>query len=156
MSSPPINRIPIEEDVDLEIGLFNFIKVELDDGTILRGAPIPVKILRTGILDSQGFPQYIVEMKNNVSAIVPKELRGQKDASQTPWTPTDNMDPIDFNPLREPLNRFDLADGTTLNIRTTVTRVLKSEKRNDLGEPVYQIFTGRNIDPRYPEHLRRK
>ncbi|UJG41512.1 MAG: hypothetical protein K9W45_03375 [Candidatus Heimdallarchaeum aukensis] len=149
-----IINIRIEEDLDFEIQQLNFSRYEVEDGTILRILNIPTKIFRLADYDKQGFPEYLVQHKNIVSALVPQELRGE--ASHEIFNlKKDRVDIIEFIPLEEPFNEFKLGDGTLLRIRLIVNQVFKSEKRNYLGEPIYVIDSLISITRKIPDHLRK-
>ncbi|MHA1401856.1 MAG: hypothetical protein ACTSQE_16015 [Candidatus Heimdallarchaeaceae archaeon] len=141
--------------MDFTIQSLSFCRYEVEDGTILRILNVPIKIFRLAEYDQQGFPEYIIQNQNIVSALVPQELRGEP--SKEPFNPNkERMNLVDFVMLKEPINTFELADGTKLRTRLIVNHVYKADKRNGLGEPIYVIKSNVSITKKVPEHLRRQ
>lgn len=135
-------QIPIEEEMDFNIFKLKFNIYELNDGSHLRLCEIPVKIFRTSKNINPNInipvPDYLIMWNTILSALVPPDLKSTP--SPELFDPKkDKMNPIDFIPLSEPFNFFDLSNGTRLKVRVLVERVFKAEKYNNLGEPVYWV-----------------
>ena len=147
-------EIKIEEDVDFQVQKFNFNRYELEDGSKLRIAAVPVKIFRTEKVDQRGVPIYHVMSTNIVSAVVPSELRGPP-GEIVKIDPKDTVD-VDFRVIEEPRNSYMLADSTIIRMKTTVNQILKSEHRNQFGEPSYFISSTNSISAVPTRRNRRK
>ncbi len=150
-------QVNFQEDVDFNYGEVYQNKYKLNDRTILRFFAAPAKFMRSDQFDKRGMPQYFVATSNIVSATVPNEERGQP--SNNPPLPADQMDydPIDFEPIDEPWNRYELVDGTIIRLRVTASQILKSTKRrNAFGEYIYTVDHNLSIDVRAPKHMRRR
>lgn len=48
---------------------------------------------------------------------------------------------LDFEPLREAWNEYRCEDGSLVRLRTIVSRIVKLERLNELGEPMFQVQT---------------
>jgi hypothetical protein len=46
---------------------------------------------------------------------------------------------LDFEPLKETWNEYRCSDGSYVKLKVVVSKIIKLEKRNPLGEPVYQL-----------------
>ena len=51
---------------------------------------------------------------------------------------------------------YRLVDGTTIKLKPTVIKILKSEAYNDIGEPIYIVKSANLLDTEVPENLRKK
>ncbi len=150
-------EISIEEDVDFKVQKFDYNKYELDDGTILRIAVIPIKIFRTSDYDNRGSPIYHVLSQTIVSAIVPQELRSEPSNNKLPpdLEKLESED-IEFRPIEEPRNEYILSDGTTIKFRCVVSNVIKYEYINQFGEPSYSINSTNTMAAISPKSIRKK
>ena len=46
---------------------------------------------------------------------------------------------LDFEPLKESWNEYRCADGTYVKLKIVVSKIIKLDKRNAQGEPIYQV-----------------
>lgn len=50
-------------------------------------------------------------------------------------------DELDFEPLKESWNEYRCEDGSYVKLKVVVSRIIRLEKMNEQGEPVYQIVS---------------
>ncbi len=62
---------------------------------------------------------------------------------------------IDFEPLREQWNEYRLSDGTLLRMKLVIAKVLRLDKRNEAGEPIYVINSQNVVSVSVPPELMR-
>lgn len=55
-------------------------------------------------------------------------------------------DRLDFTAIVEPWAEYHLEDGTVVRIKTVLTRVVKTEEKNQLGNSVYAWSTNQVVD----------
>jgi hypothetical protein len=46
---------------------------------------------------------------------------------------------LDFEPLREQWNEYRCTDGSFVKLKIVVSKIIKLDKRNQQGEPIYQV-----------------
>ena len=46
---------------------------------------------------------------------------------------------LDFEPLKEQWNEYRCSDGSYIKLKIVVSKITKLDKRNDRGEPIYQV-----------------
>jgi hypothetical protein len=46
---------------------------------------------------------------------------------------------LDFEPLREQWNEYRCTDGSLVKLKIIVAKITKLDKRNQQGEPIYQV-----------------
>ena len=46
---------------------------------------------------------------------------------------------LDFEPLREQWNEYRCTDGSFVKLKIVVSKITKLDKRNQQGEPIYQV-----------------
>lgn len=46
---------------------------------------------------------------------------------------------LDFEPLKESWNEYRCTDGTYVRLKIVVSKIVKLDKRNPQGEPIYQV-----------------
>lgn len=46
---------------------------------------------------------------------------------------------LDFEPLRETWNEYRCTDGSYVKLKVVVSKIVKLDRRNAQGEPVYQV-----------------
>jgi len=68
-----------------------------------------------------------------------------------------NGDEIDFKVKQDDWNIYELEDGTTIKLKTVVTKIIRTEKwhaqRND---PIYSVSSNTVVECTVPENLKRK
>lgn len=53
-------------------------------------------------------------------------------------------DELEFEALSERWNEYRCSDGSLAKIRLVVSKIIKLDKRNPIGEPIYQV-TSANV-----------
>ena len=48
---------------------------------------------------------------------------------------------VDFEPLKESWNEYRCEDGSYVKLKVVVSRIIRLEKKNPQGEPIYQILS---------------
>lgn len=48
---------------------------------------------------------------------------------------------LDFEPLKESWNEYRCEDGSYVKLKVVVSKIVRLEKTNPQGEPVYQIMS---------------
>lgn len=46
---------------------------------------------------------------------------------------------LDFEPLKETWNEYRCSDGSYVRLKIVVSKIVKLDKRNPQGEPIYQV-----------------
>lgn len=60
---------------------------------------------------------------------------------------------MDYEPLRETWNEYRVADGSLLRLKVIVSKILRLEKRNEQGEPIYLINSTNVVSATVPPEL---
>jgi len=140
--------VKIDKDMDFDVIKFANNKYALDDGTILRISCIVGKVLKHSGKDEFGNPNYLVNTRNFVVAIIKPEFRGAP--SSEGYDPIkDTFEHVDFMTINEPWNEYKLVDGRMLKVKLVLAQVVRYEKRNNMGEPVYRIKSQVNVSAGY-------
>ena len=63
---------------------------------------------------------------------------------------------VDFTPTQEPWGIYRLEDGQTLRFKAVVTQVVRTEKRDNQGDPVYVVRSSNVLSVSPPETYKRK
>lgn len=63
---------------------------------------------------------------------------------------------VSFNALNESWNEYMLEDGTTVRMKTVVKRIVRTERYNEDGEPVYVVQSQNVLDTRVPDELKQE
>jgi hypothetical protein len=61
---------------------------------------------------------------------------------------------VDFEPIKEPWNIYELRDGTKLRIRTIVFNVMPTDRFDEIGKPVYGVASANLMVARARKELR--
>ena len=62
-------------------------------------------------------------------------------------------DDLAFNTILESWNEYKLEDGTEIRLKLVVKRVVRTQRRNPNGEPIYVVQSQNVMDARVPEDL---
>jgi hypothetical protein len=118
----------------------DYSRYHLHDGTILKVKIVVRKILRTPILTAQGYPTNIgMDTVNVVSAIVPAALK--RPPSKEPWDPARDVGTeVEFDPIEEKWQEYMTTDGFRVLVKPVVVKVIRYDKYNSLGEPIYSAI----------------
>jgi hypothetical protein len=125
--------IDLGKELDFDIVSEEWNHYTLSDGSVLRIRPIVVKIFRTEKKKPSGEPVFGFAALNIASVKVPNELRKASSEEEEKQTP------IDFEPVKEVWNIFTLEGGFNLKVKLVVSRVTRTAKVNEFGEPIYII-----------------
>jgi len=60
---------------------------------------------------------------------------------------------VEFEPLAERWNEYRLSDGTLLKMKLVVTRIIRIDKYNDQGEPIYLVNSNNVLTASVPPQL---
>jgi len=136
-----------EEEIDFEIVKEPWNKYKLEDGTILRLKNPVIKAFRLNKPDQFGLPTYRFGGQTLISALVPRELMGTP-ANVEKIEPSDISTELKFEVVGEDWCEYKLVDGAVLKTKTVVTKIFKTKKFNNFGEPVYwcswQVLTDKS------------
>jgi spore maturation protein CgeB len=115
----------------------DYSKYLLQDGTILKVKIVVKKIFRSADVTPEGFPAGLsFDSVNAVAAIVPPAMKGPP--SKELWDPRKDVGKeIKFDPLEEKWQEYVTNDGFKIMVKPVVVKVLKYDKRNIYGEPIY-------------------
>jgi len=109
----------------------------LHDETTLKVKVVVKKIFRSAEITPEGLPVGLsFDSMNVVTAIVPPALKGPP--SRESWDPRKDVGKeIKFEPLEEKWQEYVTNDGFKIMVKPVVVKVLKYDKRNIYGEPIY-------------------
>lgn len=109
----------------------------LQDETILKLKIVVKKIFRSAEMTPEGIPIGLnFDSVNVVAAIVPPSLKGLP--SKEVWDPRRDVGKeIKFETQEEKLQEYLTHDGFKIMVKPVVVKVLKYDKRNIYGEPIY-------------------
>jgi hypothetical protein len=138
-----------KEQVDKEIENYGYISLtpkkvihsfyKLKDDTIISAYIHPHGLLKGK--DQLG--EFVGGGTTNVvAAYVPPDKRDPtKFKPYQPSEITSNIedDDMGFEPLLEEFCEYETTDGKTMFIKTTVSRIIKSQIVNERGEPIYNV-----------------
>ena len=115
----------------------DFSRYLIHDGTILRVKIVVKKILRSPDLTPEGYPKVLsFDSVNVVSALVPPGLK--RPSSKEPWNPVKDVGKeVKFEPQEEKWQEYMTSDGFRILVKPVVVKVLKYDKYNNFGEPIY-------------------
>lgn len=58
---------------------------------------------------------------------------------------------VSYNTLREEWNEYLVEDGTTIRLRLIVKRIVRTDKDDPNGKPIYVVESTNVLDVRTPE-----
>jgi len=124
-------------EMDFTVMEEDYSRYLVQDGTILKVKIVVKKIFRSPILTAQGYPAEIgIDSTNAVAAIVPPHLK--KEPSKEPWNPARDIGhEMKFEPQEEKWQVYMTTDGFKVLVKPVVTKVIKYDKYNVFGEPIY-------------------
>ena len=130
---PPTQMI----DWDFVVLKEDFSRYLVQDGTILKVKIVVRKILRTLELNPQGYPlTYGIDAMNVVTTIVRPDLR--RAPSSEPFDPRkDKGEEMKFEVQEEKWQEYMTFDGYKILVKPVVLKVIRYNKYNMFGEPIY-------------------
>ncbi len=60
---------------------------------------------------------------------------------------------VAFNTILESWNEYKLEDGTEVRLKVIVKRVIRTQRRDANGEPIYVVQSQNVLDTRVPDDL---
>jgi hypothetical protein len=141
------------EDIDFDVVKEDWNIYKFADGGILKVRLILGKIFKTGRYNPAGEPIYSFGIQTLAAITTPAEMKG------SPTTPPPSIEEleksateeVDFTSIKEEWNQYRINDGSTVQIKLSVTKVLKTNKFDQLGYPYYlnksETLTRINVPP---------
>lgn len=132
-----------EAEIDFEILREPWNKYQVDDGSYVKARFVIVKFKKKEPTTTDEKLGYGFEGRNLVVAYnVPEGLKGTPStASYSPQELSDGAQEMKFSILREEWNEYVLEDGTTVRIRSTVVNIVRSNRFDRNGDPIYVVNT---------------
>jgi hypothetical protein len=130
-------QAPSRIEMDFTVISEDYSRYLVQDGTILKVRIAVRKIFRSADITAQGYPTEIgIDSINVVAAIVPPALKGKP--SEEPWDPRKDIgQEMKFEPMEEKWQSYITTDGFKILVKPVVTKVIKYNKYNTFGEPIY-------------------
>ncbi|MEM2875956.1 MAG: hypothetical protein QXL67_03260, partial [Candidatus Bathyarchaeia archaeon] len=124
-------------ECDFTVVSEDYSRYLLRDGTTLKVKVVVKKIFRPADMTPEGYPIGLsFDSINAVAAIVHPSQKGPP--SREPWDPRRDVGTeIRFEPTEEKWQEYVTHDGFKILIKPVVVKVLKYDKRNSYGEPIY-------------------
>jgi hypothetical protein len=146
---------PVINYMDFEVLNEPWNKYKLSDGSVLYMRTIAINIIKTGQYDQFGKPIYLVSTTYIYHVRAPKELRGNPTIPQPmPEVLADSIaEDVNATPEKEDWNRYKLEDGTTIMLKAILTRIQRTTKYDQFGEPIYIIYIQNIIKDDVPKNL---
>lgn len=109
-----------------------------DSGVIIKAKVVLRKILLSAALTPEGLPtQMQLDTINSVTAMVPDNLKRKP---TDPVTPNDVGEEVKFEEQKISLQEYMTVKGFRVTIKPVVTKILKYDKFNGFGEPIYRVI----------------
>lgn len=125
-------------EIDFRVVEEEYTRYQLEDRTLLKVKTPVTKMIESDAIDATGYPHIVVNTTSIVCAIVPGHLKKEPtDADIDPAV--DRPIEIDFAVTEELWQEYHTEDGYKILVRPVVTKVLKYEKYNEFGEPIYSV-----------------
>lgn len=139
MAAPPAPTQMV--DWDFVVLKEDFSRYLVEDGTILKVKVVVRKIVKTLTLNPQGYPVgYGMDTVNAVAAIVPPQLK--REPSKEPWDPRKDIgEEMKFEVQEEKWQEYMTHDGYRVLVKPVVVKIIKYQKYNEFGEPIYMATT---------------
>lgn len=124
-------------EMDFVVMKEDYSRYLVKDGTILKVKIVVRKILKSAELTAEGYPASIsIDSINVVTAIVPPGLK--REPSREPWDPRRDVgEELKFEPTEEKWQEYMTNEGFRILVKPVVTKVLRYNKYNNFGEPIY-------------------
>lgn len=65
-------------------------------------------------------------------------------------------DVIDFSVIKEEWNQYITSDGTIIKMKTVVSKIVRTNRVNEVGEPYYFVNSTNIVDAEVPESVIKK
>ena len=144
MTALPSNII----EMDFVVVSEDYSRYLVKDGSTLKVKIVVRKIMRMGLITAQGYPTNLgLDAFNVITSMVPPGLKAEP--SKEPWNPvTDVGTELKFEPIEEKWQEYITHDGYKVLVKPVVTKVIRYDKYNEFGEPIYSatVQTIMNIE----------
>lgn len=144
--------------MDIEAATENWSEYVTSDGSKILLRSVLVNVVRFAQYDAFGKPAYAPLSVNLMSVRAQKELRGNP--TNPPPSPQElamsTVEEVTIKPIRATPNNYKLSDGTDLTLTLAITSVKRTDKYDQLGEPMYIIESQNIIKLDVPKALYRK
>jgi len=142
----------IGKSIDFDVVRESWQKYELNDNTIIKTKFILTRLHRTMKVD--GSPNYTFDSQSITVTLTPSESKGPKDPN--PHSPKEYeehvvQDDVKYNTVSEEWYEYIVDDGTRVRIKTTVTRIRKTDLFDKDGEPVFLVDNNALVQIRLPK-----
>jgi len=140
------------KSIDFDVVREPWHKYELNDNTFIKTKYVISKIYKK--LQADGKPTYTMDGQFITVTLSPEEQKGTPDS--TLHTPQDYQkhiiqDDVKYNTISDEWYEYIIDDGTRVRIKTTVTRIQKTDMFDKNGDHVYLIDTNALIQIRLPK-----
>lgn len=132
-----------ETEIEFETLREPWNKYSVEDGSYIKTRFIITKFKKREPTSTDEKLQYGFEGKNIVVAYnVPEELKGKPTTVQyPPQELSKNAKDMKYSVVFEEWNEYVLEDGTAVRIKSNVTEILRTNKFDRNGDPIYIVNT---------------
>jgi len=127
------------ESIEMDFSVIDedYSRYQLGDGTLLKVKVVVKKIFRSPQTTPQGYPTGVgIDSENAVAAIVPDRLKREPSKERMDYT-KDVGEEVKFAAEEERWQSYIVRDGFKILVKPIVTKVIRYQKYNDYGEPIY-------------------
>jgi len=127
-------------DVDFVVLNEDYSRFRVHDGTTIKAKIVVRKIIFAITKSPEGLPNNVgIESIDAVSSYVPNRLK--KNPSKSRWDPnTDIGKEMGFEDEDIKIQSYMTDGGFKVTVKPVVTKILRYNKYNDFGEPIYKIY----------------
>ena len=125
-----------EDYVEFDVEKEEWGALKLKDGAIIKVKFVLISLRKAS---KEG---YDANAQTLIGALVPKPLRGSPSArkySEEELRKSIIDYDVGFEVIKEPRSIYKLSDGNRLIVRVIVSQVMKTDKFNPRGEPIYIV-----------------
>jgi hypothetical protein len=132
-----------ESEIEFEVLREPWNKYSVDDGSYIKTRFIVTKFRKREPTTSEEKMQYGFEGQNLMVAYnVPQELKGPPSTKTfSPDELRQKSTDMRYSTVYEDWNEYVLEDGTAVRIKNTVVEIIRSDKTDRSGDPVYVVNT---------------
>ena len=125
-------------EADFAVFREDYLRFLIEDGTVLRVKIVVRKIFKTAAVSAQGYPlQMAFDAMNVIAAQVPERLK-RKASSEVVDLSKEIGKEVKFEPMGDQRDQEYLTtDGLRVTVKPVVTKVLRYDRYNAFGEPIY-------------------
>lgn len=164
-TSVPVKKVPPDfVFVDFKVVREGWNKYKLEDDTILKTKFVLINVMmeknykkimeraktKKGLKIGFGF-----KSQNVIGVEVPIKLRGEPDTKKHTIEELRSFivkEDIDFEPLKEIWNVYNLENGITIKVRNSPISVSRTSKFDDRGLPIYLVDSTADVKVRLPKN----